>query len=98
MPAYTPRKKGKPVVRPLVRRAMSMLGYVLGNFPGIIFFAMLVFLVSYPDINYILRHHIGALPVRVIAFGVVLINVLWLLFKLVRATGRGLKKLVSPSP
>jgi len=98
MPAYTPKKKAQSVVGPLVRRAMSMLGYVLRNFAGIIFFGMLVYLISYPDINYILRHHIGALPVRVIVFGAVLVNVLWLLIKLVRAVGRGLKKVAMVKP
>jgi hypothetical protein len=90
---YAPAKKVRPVVGPVVRRAMSMLAFVLRNFFGIIFFAVLIFLVSYPDINYILRHHIGVLPVRVVGFGAVLINVLWLCFKLVRATARGLKKI-----
>jgi hypothetical protein len=94
MVAYAPQKKAQSVVGPLVRRAMSMLGFVLQNLAGILFFMLLLFLVSYPDINYILRHSIGVLPVRVAGFGAMLVNVLWLLFKLARAKGRGLKRLV----
>lgn len=92
--ADVPTKKTRSVVGPFVRRAMSMFAFVLRNFAGIIFFMLLVFMAAHPDFNYILRHHVGFLPVRVIAFGAVLINVLWLIFKLMHATVRGLKKLI----
>lgn len=92
MRASLPTREARPVVGPLLRRAMSMLGSVLRNFSGIIFFVLMVVLASHPGSSHILRHYIGVVPVLVISLGAVIANVLWLLFRLARPKGRGLKK------
>ncbi|PRZ50684.1 hypothetical protein [Paraburkholderia fungorum] len=88
VPAVVP-KKAPSVVKPLMAPAMAVVMFALKYLGGFV----LAYLLGWGLLSHLAHFMLGSRLQAVVVFGAMALNVLWLVFRLAWATGRGLKNL-----